>query len=325
MKLSVLMLAYNHESYIQQAIESVMMQKTNFDFDLIIGEDYSKDKTRKIIRNLKKKYPKKIRLVLHSKNVGVTKNLIEVAKRCTGEYIAFLEGDDFWTDKNKLQKMVNFLDKNKAYIAACHDVNIINEKGEYIKEQGGYKKSLISPEDQVKYNNIYLLSLVFRNIWEKDYYLILTRLLKNINMIADYPLKLLLLNYGKIKYFPEKMGTYRLITNSGFSFSTLSKKNSLNTIYDRMYGFENLYNFKTAYSKFFKKWYLREKSIIIWRLLLIKQFKEINHFYKNNIIKDSLMDKIEIFIYLFIFPLENIAKCPKMLLRVHKTKRNAYE
>lgn len=110
---SVFMMAYNHEKFISEAIEGVLMQKTNFDFEIVIGEDFSKDNTRQIILDYQQKYPGKFKLLLHKKNIGAVENQMAVFKACTGKYIALCEGDDYWTDPLKLQKQVDFLEANK--------------------------------------------------------------------------------------------------------------------------------------------------------------------------------------------------------------------
>ena len=109
---SVHMITYNHEPYIRQAIEGVMMQKTDFEFELIIGEDASQDKTREICFEYQKKYPDKIRVLWWHENVSkLGGNGRRVSARCRGEYIAFCEGDDYWIDPLKLQKQVDVMRK----------------------------------------------------------------------------------------------------------------------------------------------------------------------------------------------------------------------
>ncbi len=112
MKVSVCMISYNHEQYIAQAIESILMQQTKFDFELVIGEDCSTDNTREICVAYQNNYPDKIRLLLPEKNLGMHKNFFETLQAARGEYIAFCEGDDYWIDPLKLQKQVDFLDAN---------------------------------------------------------------------------------------------------------------------------------------------------------------------------------------------------------------------
>ncbi|MCF6185625.1 MAG: glycosyltransferase, partial [Bacteroidales bacterium] len=115
MTVSILMLTYNHEKFIAQAIESVLMQKVSFNYELIIGDDCSQDNTQKIIREYQKKHPDIIKPVLRTKNIGANNNFVDIFKKATGKYIALLEGDDYWTDPNKLQKQVDFLEANPEY------------------------------------------------------------------------------------------------------------------------------------------------------------------------------------------------------------------
>lgn len=110
---SVHMITYNHEPYIRQAIEGVMMQQTDFEFELVIGEDCSKDKTREVCFEYQRKYPDKIRVLWWHENVfKLGGNGTRVSSHCRGEFIAFCEGDDYWTDPLKLQKQVNAMRAN---------------------------------------------------------------------------------------------------------------------------------------------------------------------------------------------------------------------
>jgi len=110
---SVEMITYNHEPFIRQAIEGVMMQKTDFEFELVIGEDCSTDKTREICFEYQKKYPDKIRVLWWHENVSkLGGNGCRVRARCRGEFLAFCEGDDYWIDPLKLQKQVDVMRKH---------------------------------------------------------------------------------------------------------------------------------------------------------------------------------------------------------------------
>ncbi len=129
MKVSVAMVTYNHEKFIAKALDSVLMQKTNFDYELVIGEDCSTDKTRDILIDYQKRYPNKFRLLLHEKNLGMHENGARVLDACTGEYIAMLDGDDYWTSPEKLQKQVDFLDNHLECAICYHDALIVHEDG----------------------------------------------------------------------------------------------------------------------------------------------------------------------------------------------------
>ncbi|WP_080237111.1 glycosyltransferase [Spirosoma rigui] len=114
-KVAVCLTTYNHAEYISQAIEIVLSQKTNFDFLLVIGEDGSVDNTIKICREYERKYPTKINVIQYETNLGLVKNTIELykfIKKRNIEYIAMLDGDDYWIDNNKLQRQIDSLDTN---------------------------------------------------------------------------------------------------------------------------------------------------------------------------------------------------------------------
>lgn len=123
---SVLCITYNHEKFISEAIRSFLMQKTNFKFEIIIGDDCSTDKTQSIIKFYSETYPGRIKLIASPTNLGTHKNLINCVKQCRGRYIALCEGDDYWTNENKLQKQVDFLENNADFVICCHYHKVIN-------------------------------------------------------------------------------------------------------------------------------------------------------------------------------------------------------
>jgi len=167
--LAVYMITYNHENYIAQAIESVLMQKAEFNFKLFIGEDFSTDSTRTICLDYKNKYPDKIELLLQEKNIGPQQNAQTVYKACFdsgAKYIAMLEGDDYWTDPYKLQKQVDFLEANPEYSLCFHKAKRVdadnNELGITDSDYGVFKKI----EQKWMVGGIYFptASVLFRNI-----------------------------------------------------------------------------------------------------------------------------------------------------------------
>jgi glycosyltransferase involved in cell wall biosynthesis len=126
---SVCMLAYNIESFIGEAIEGVMQQQTNFPVELVIGEDCSRDATRKVCETYLEKYPGRIRLLPADNNLGIAGNAAKTLAQCRGKYIAVCDGDDVWTDVHKLQDQVHFLEQNPDYGAVYTDVQTIDEHG----------------------------------------------------------------------------------------------------------------------------------------------------------------------------------------------------
>ncbi|WP_299114705.1 glycosyltransferase family 2 protein [uncultured Winogradskyella sp.] len=116
MEVSVLMITYNHEKYIKQAIESIVNQITDFDFELIIADDNSKDNTEKVVKSINNISEKlSLRYFKNQENLGMTKNFEYAYSKSNGNFIAICEGDDYWSDKNKLQKQVDFLKNNEGF------------------------------------------------------------------------------------------------------------------------------------------------------------------------------------------------------------------
>ncbi len=109
---SVFMITYNHAPYIANAIDGVLKQKTNFQYELVIGEDCSTDGTREIVLKYYEKYPETIRLITSDKNIGAKQNGLRTERACRGKYMAFCEGDDYWHSPQKLQKQVEYLELN---------------------------------------------------------------------------------------------------------------------------------------------------------------------------------------------------------------------
>ena len=205
---SVIMITYGHEKYIEEAIRGVFLQKTNFPLELIISNDKSPDSTDEIIKNIIKSAPENISVnyIQHLENIGMLPNFISTLKMAEGKYIAVCEGDDYWTDENKLQKQTDFLEKNEDFTLTFHNVFIRN--GETLRMDLDYEKRLSSKDiytidDLSKGNFIHTLSVVFRNmeIEFPEWYF--------SSFLGDYPIWLWLSKKGKIKYFPEKMGVYR--------------------------------------------------------------------------------------------------------------------
>ena len=115
-------MTYNHEKFIHTAIDSILMQKTNFTFEIVVGDDCSTDKTQEILLNYKKNNPNTFKLIFNEKNLGAKVNQVNVLTACSGKYIAICEGDDHWTDSYKLQKQVDFLENNSEYVMCSHDI-----------------------------------------------------------------------------------------------------------------------------------------------------------------------------------------------------------
>lgn len=203
--LTVCTIAYNQEKFIAQALEGIVSQRTDFEFEAIVADDCSTDSTAKIIAGYAEKYPGIIKPVLRNKNIGMIGNSSDVMYRATGKYIALCEGDDYWIDPLKLQKQTDFLEANPEYAICFHPVTVLTEAGNVAD---GFMTSEV-PETTDIYelangNYIPTPSVVFRNNQEviRDY-----ALLKS--PVGDYVLHLLNAQHGKIKKLPGAMAVYR--------------------------------------------------------------------------------------------------------------------
>lgn len=126
---SILTITFNHAKFVAECIESAMGQQTNFPFEMVIGEDCSTDETRRICLDYQRKYPGRIRLLLPERNTGNFENFRRVLAACRGEYIALLEGDDYWTAPDKLAVQVELLRTHADWSACIHNVTVLNEQG----------------------------------------------------------------------------------------------------------------------------------------------------------------------------------------------------
>ena len=129
---TILMPAYNHERYISQAIESVLAQKTNYPYELLIHDDCSTDSTLTIAQNYATKFSDKIKIFTEEENQGLLKSYKRLIEQSNGKYLAILESDDYWLDENKLQIQIDFLESNSDYGIVAGDIISIDENGNII-------------------------------------------------------------------------------------------------------------------------------------------------------------------------------------------------
>ncbi len=205
---SVFVITYNHEKYIAQALDSILMQKTNFDFDIVIGEDGSTDNTTNIITEYEEKYPDKIKAKCHNPNISMMSNVIDTLRRCTGKYIAMLEGDDYWTDPLKLQKQVDLMELHPEVYICGHQTDFLHEfQGGYLEKRPAVFNgiSFLSFEEVVMGGNVFHTSaFVFRNQAKKELLSYLGQFL-----CGDLPILLFYAQLGPTAIFSDCMSIYR--------------------------------------------------------------------------------------------------------------------
>ncbi|MCU7618706.1 glycosyltransferase [Chryseobacterium sp. PBS4-4] len=215
--ISIAMITYNHEKFIAQSIESVLMQKTSYTYKMIIAEDKSTDETRKLLLDYQKRYPDRIKLILQNKNVGARENNVVLLSNLEGKYVAALECDDYWTDPFKLQKQIDFLEENQNFVLCGHLVDKLNfnvkiEISEILSQPLSFTQA-----DLFK-NHIPTLSAVFRNKFNK----IPEEL--SISPSGDFIIWSFLGQFGDFYLMNEKMAVYREHQGGTWSGVSLVKK-----------------------------------------------------------------------------------------------------
>lgn len=213
MKVSVSIITYNHERFIAQAIESALAQEVDFDYEIVVGEDHSSDRTREIVCDYATRYPSRIRLFLHDHPEGYprlngNRNFFNNILNARGEYIALLEGDDYWTDPLKLRKQVDFLDQHTECSACFHNVRIVHEgapERDRISYRARRKKQFFSLSDIVSSHFIPTCSTLFRNRSSHSF----PDWVYHLSM-GDWPLHVLNAEHGLYGYIDEIMAVYRV-------------------------------------------------------------------------------------------------------------------
>jgi glycosyltransferase involved in cell wall biosynthesis len=198
-KVSILTITYNQEKYIGQALESFVTQKTDFPFEAIVIDDNSTDGNPGIIREYAAKYPEIVKPVFRSENVGPIANYMDTFYRAAGEYIAICEGDDFFTDENKLQIQADYLDAHPEMSLCFHPVKIFYQGRE--REDKEFRPGKISVEELLKSNFIQTNAVMYRRQKYES-------LPVNI-MPGDWFMHLYHAQFGGIGFVDRVMSAYR--------------------------------------------------------------------------------------------------------------------
>lgn len=217
MDVSVIVPVYNHEKYLAKALDSILVQKTKYSFEILIGEDCSTDGSRAIVKEYEREHPDVIRAFCRTKNIGPTKNGYALYMASRGRYIALLEGDDYWCDEYKLERQISFLDTHSEYIGVAHNFCKVDQNGCTTKE-----KCISDKETSCEFtwkdflDKSFLFqsaTLVYRNFWtENNDFSILY---KAHDIVGDMTIFTILLNRSNIYIMPDVMSAYReVISNS---------------------------------------------------------------------------------------------------------------
>lgn len=220
------MITYNHEKYIIQAIDSILMQETEYDYELIIANDCSPDNTDSIVENYLKHHPKShiVKYFRHKENIGISNNANFALKQCTGQFIAICEGDDYWTDTHKLQKQADYMLANPNLSFTFHGSKTIDENGalrNYYKHPRFKDKEIVPINaflEKAGASYATASNMLKREVITDfpDWYL--------EAHIGDYPVMFLALEEGDIGYLEDIMCVYRINVSTGWSVANKSIK-----------------------------------------------------------------------------------------------------
>ncbi len=210
---SVCIITYNHERFLRETLESVLAQKTNFPFEIVIGEDLSIDGTRDIVLEYAEKYPQTIRAVLSTSNIGANGNLIRTMALCRGRYIAMVEGDDLPISEDKLQKQVDLLEEHPDCALCSHRAEVYSvDSGQVTRVWPDFQIPAITTiDDLLRQNYIAPCSVMYRNILKK-----IPGGFERLS-IGDWPLHILHAQKGNIGFLDETLSQYRKHSTGVFS------------------------------------------------------------------------------------------------------------
>lgn len=284
---NVLLLTYNQEKYIAEAIESVLMQETDFNYKIIIGDDCSNDRTNEICRKYKNKYPEKIILIDHKNNLGAIANFEYIFNSSTAKYIAMLDGDDYWTDSLKLQKQIDFLENHSSFSICfhlCEFRHLVNDETSYFPEK--LKKNELTIEDSLSFPTDGWFALTSSFVYRRSAINPLPDWFKNIKT-GDCAIMLLASLNGNIYFINEDMGTYRQNKNG----LAQTKDYSNYKIIQHQYKLFKEFNSHSSYK--FNTIILKQFLVLLYQMIeynrVQKQvFQSFIHSVKYNYLKNKI-------------------------------------
>ena len=226
-KVSVCVITFNQEIYIAQCLESILAQKCEFAFEVVIRDDFSLDNTIQIIRSYQNKFPKIVRLLNAEENIGANRNLLTVFSWARGDYLAICEGDDYWLDDNKLQKQIDLMERYPEITFTSHACRIHNKNGlagvEYVKAPGSV---VVTCNEVLEVSGQFAPTASY--VFSKD----LPKKLPSWFVhapVGDFFIEMYGISMGKGMHMPDVMSAYR--TSSINSWTTQNNEgNSRNLV-----------------------------------------------------------------------------------------------
>jgi glycosyltransferase involved in cell wall biosynthesis len=206
LKVTVLVFAYNHEPFIRQALDSVLMQKADFEFEVLIREDCSTDGTREIVLDYAAAHPEKIRLLLSDVNIGSVRIVERALDAARGDYIAMLDGDDYWTSPYKLEKQARFMDAHPEYSLCFHYQELVDAEGEPLPYDNPHTSKLswsleeILADCPIGTGSAFLRRSMLPPL--PDWFFLCP--------YGDFPICVLCMQNGPAGYLDDSLGAYRI-------------------------------------------------------------------------------------------------------------------
>ncbi len=215
---SVAVITYNMQRYLPQLLDSILMQKTNFKYEIVVDDDHSPDNSREILLDYQKRYPDKMVLSFRDTNVGGSKNMYGVLKQCRGKYIAILEGDDWWEVDDKLQYQYDFMEVHPQYVGMyCNSWCELSTTESIQKVRRNIQKPMVFEyKDFLNYHFFDRLpnstdTAFFRNFFKNSPEEELDVFWKAHKMVWDQSLALMLYGKGKVYVDPRLVSHHRTI------------------------------------------------------------------------------------------------------------------
>lgn len=282
---SICTITYNHAPYIKEALESFLMQETSFPFEIVIDDDCSTDENAKIIQTYIDKYPHIFNANLRKKNVGISINGLGNKERARGKYIALCEGDDYWTDKNKLQLQIDILEQNQEIDMCFHKATKIDMRNQKESQMGIYLDcdGIISVKDILlkTKGQIPTASLIFKKHIVQELETFFAT--KSRYTVGDIFIQFFGAKRGGAYYINQAMSVYRHYASGSWSSKQqnhnteqkIINSNSRIKAYEELNDFSN-YNFTQAFHEANKK-----RALVIIKEPNIQYFSRISFIFKH--------------------------------------------
>lgn len=330
-KLSIVVIVYNHERYIYEALDSIKKQEKDFSYEILVGEDCSNDNTRNLLRKYDSSSLDNFKIYYRKNNMGALNNLLDLCEKAAGEYIILLEGDDFWVDPCKLKKQVKFLDENKEYIAVAHKCQIVDEYSNFLPYS--YSAECYKDEYTLKEFRKGILpgqtaTMMYRNIYKDK------ETSHCLKVVTNYPgdrrFAFLLAANGKVKCWKEKMSAYRHVILGGSSHSATIKED-VNYLQAQLEFYQALYQYAVYMNK--SEFVKKISAQCYYKVLFRDQFRRYPIWSRQCFMNEFLKEKRKLSIWgwiiysILIYPIERFKNKHEIYMakKIQTKSRNSFE